>query len=92
VQAIRLGYKIKAAESEAVVMAARLSGIKEVASKVNDIWSSLVVDSAAGRFPCGMNNGLWLSAILLLGNATLIVSEPVCMQPPSPRTQKARAR
>jgi hypothetical protein len=59
-----------------------------VASKVNDIWSSLVVGSAAGRFPCGMNNGLWLSALLLLGNATLIVSEPVCMHPPPPRTRR----
>jgi hypothetical protein len=51
------------------------------------IWYNFMAASAAGGDPFRENNGLWQSALTLVGNPTLVVSKRVHMQQ-SPISQK----
>jgi hypothetical protein len=38
------------------------------------VWCSLLAALAADGFHCLTNNGLWLAALMLVGNATCVAS------------------
>jgi hypothetical protein len=50
-------------------------------------WYNLIAASAAGGSPFVINNGLWPLVPILVGNATVVVSEHGYMYPPkAPRS------